>query len=573
YVDDIFAVFDTKAISLDNFVAKLNNRFPTIKFTYEMEHNEQLPFLDVLVIRNSENKLEFDVYRKETATLRYIPNDSHHPFQHKMASFNFLIHRFPNVTKACIKLSSLDSMLQMINKTKGCADDFASCLMEKYKIHFKKRYFPDSQIHIQKLRIIQALLIIYPFIKDQRQPLIDLLMESFCVEIHQPCVKQLMQWLLYSLLKHDNDALSLIAAKIESATKTQPSTVAAFMLVLLYLTRIKSESFWFSVVEVLLPWCMGPHFKLRIYAQMTIKALEMEARNRDYQNFLLKYGFLEKSINFIVEASGQACHDTLKTDALMFYDFNPERDYSVQTIFIDIPKLNSVTESEWENIEHYKFASLESVPILNEDKSFAVVVNDTKKSEEKKDPIPFQTVSEDNFNIQRKIIPWKTVFEEEQNNKKLGDFILIASLIDKPTNLGGLSRTCEVFGVKQLVLNNTKIITDKDFRGLSMTSENWVEFVEVKIGELKQFIYEIREKGYCIIGAEQTSESISLNEYKFKKRTALLLGNEKEGIPPEIIPILDACIEIPQFGLVRSLNVHVAGATFIWEYAKQHLVK
>ncbi|KAJ8947599.1 hypothetical protein NQ318_010111 [Aromia moschata] len=56
YVDDIFAVFDTKAISLDNFVAKLSNQFPTIKFTYEMEHNEQLPFLDVLVIRNSENK-------------------------------------------------------------------------------------------------------------------------------------------------------------------------------------------------------------------------------------------------------------------------------------------------------------------------------------------------------------------------------------------------------------------------------------------------------------------------------------------------------------------------------------
>ncbi|KAJ8962895.1 hypothetical protein NQ318_001306 [Aromia moschata] len=60
YMDDIFAVFDTKAISLDNYVAKLNNRFPTIKFTCEMEHNEQLLFLDVLVIRNSENKLEFD---------------------------------------------------------------------------------------------------------------------------------------------------------------------------------------------------------------------------------------------------------------------------------------------------------------------------------------------------------------------------------------------------------------------------------------------------------------------------------------------------------------------------------
>ncbi|KAJ8954353.1 hypothetical protein NQ318_011025 [Aromia moschata] len=57
YVDDIFAVFDTKAISVDNFVAKLNNCFPTIKFTYEVEHNEQLPFLDVLVIINSENNI------------------------------------------------------------------------------------------------------------------------------------------------------------------------------------------------------------------------------------------------------------------------------------------------------------------------------------------------------------------------------------------------------------------------------------------------------------------------------------------------------------------------------------
>ncbi|KAJ8955988.1 hypothetical protein NQ318_006259 [Aromia moschata] len=70
YVDDIFAVFDTKAISLDNFVAKLNNRFPTIKFTYEVEYNEQLPFLDVLVIRNSENNKER--FEHETQLIKNI---------------------------------------------------------------------------------------------------------------------------------------------------------------------------------------------------------------------------------------------------------------------------------------------------------------------------------------------------------------------------------------------------------------------------------------------------------------------------------------------------------------------
>ncbi|KAJ8936365.1 hypothetical protein NQ318_008729 [Aromia moschata] len=107
YVDDIFAVFDTKAISLDNFVAKLNNRFHTIKFTYEVEHNEQLPFLD------------FDVYRKETATLRYIPNDSHHPFQHKMASFNFLIHRLLNFPLSKERFEHEKQLIKNIAKSNG----------------------------------------------------------------------------------------------------------------------------------------------------------------------------------------------------------------------------------------------------------------------------------------------------------------------------------------------------------------------------------------------------------------------------------------------------------------------
>ncbi|KAJ8943202.1 hypothetical protein NQ318_000683, partial [Aromia moschata] len=128
YVDDIFAVFDTKAISLDNFVAKLNNRFPTIKFTYEVEHNEQLPFLDVLVIRNSENK-------KETATLRYIPNDSHHPFQHKMASFNFLNHRLLNFPLSKERFEHEKQLIKNIAKSNGYSVHLIDKLLRKHKFN------------------------------------------------------------------------------------------------------------------------------------------------------------------------------------------------------------------------------------------------------------------------------------------------------------------------------------------------------------------------------------------------------------------------------------------------------
>ena len=80
-----------------------------------------------------------------------------------------------------------------------------------------------------------------------------------------------------------------------------------------------------------------------------------------------------------------------------------------------------------------------------------------------------------------------------------------------------------------------------------------------------------KSKGYKIIGIEQTSESIKLNEFQFPEKSVIFLGNEKEGIPVELIQLLDCCVEIPQHGIIRSLNVHVTGAIIIWEYVKQHL--
>ena len=51
----------------------------------------------------------------------------------------------------------------------------------------------------------------------------------------------------------------------------------------------------------------------------------------------------------------------------------------------------------------------------------------------------------------------------------------------------------------------------------------------------------------------------------------LLCRNEREGIPVQLIQLLDECVEIPQLGIIRSLNVHVSGAILVWEYTKQHM--
>jgi tRNA G18 (ribose-2'-O)-methylase SpoU len=61
-----------------------------------------------------------------------------------------------------------------------------------------------------------------------------------------------------------------------------------------------------------------------------------------------------------------------------------------------------------------------------------------------------------------------------------------------------------------------------------------------------------------------------MQDFKFPRQTVLVLGREKEGIPADLLGLMHHTVEIPQLGVVRSLNVHVSGALAVWEYTRQH---
>ncbi|CAA7393157.1 unnamed protein product [Spirodela intermedia] len=152
-------------------------------------------------------------------------------------------------------------------------------------------------------------------------------------------------------------------------------------------------------------------------------------------------------------------------------------------------------------------------------------------------------------------------------------FILVASLIDRIPNLAGLARTCEVFKAAGLAIADVSIVQDKQFQLISVTADKWVPIVEVPVGSMKAFLNKKKHEGFSILGLEQTTNSTPIDQFSFPKKTVLVLGHEKEGIPVDVIHCLDACLEIPQLGVVRSLNVHVSGAIALWEYTRQHRSK
>lgn len=89
--------------------------------------------------------------------------------------------------------------------------------------------------------------------------------------------------------------------------------------------------------------------------------------------------------------------------------------------------------------------------------------------------------------------------------------------------------------------------------------------------KLPAALLNFQRTGYTIIAIEQTEKSKPLYDFVFPEKSVLVLGAEKEGVSAEILSIVDVCLEIPQKGVTRSLNVHIAGALAMWQYTQQQV--
>ena len=65
-------------------------------------------------------------------------------------------------------------------------------------------------------------------------------------------------------------------------------------------------------------------------------------------------------------------------------------------------------------------------------------------------------------------------------------------------------------------------------------------------------------------------QQVSLGNFDMPANSIFVYGEEKVGIPQDILDSADYTLSIPQFGSVRSLNVSVASGIIMYEYRRQH---
>ena len=90
YVDDILIIFDSRDTEVVNIQEDFNMLHPNMKFTAELESNNQINFLDI-TIHKTPTKWTTSIYRKPSNSI--ISYSSNHPPQHKHATIRYLHNR------------------------------------------------------------------------------------------------------------------------------------------------------------------------------------------------------------------------------------------------------------------------------------------------------------------------------------------------------------------------------------------------------------------------------------------------------------------------------------------------
>jgi len=131
--------------------------------------------------------------------------------------------------------------------------------------------------------------------------------------------------------------------------------------------------------------------------------------------------------------------------------------------------------------------------------------------------------------------------------------------------VGSLVRTAHATAAAEVLL-----VGEREWNvGAARTSELYTSVIHLP--DAAAFTRHIDQKNYELVAIELHDRAVNLFEAEYPDRPCFLLGAELVGIPDELIERASTVVQIPQWGLVPSLNLAVAGSIVVYDYlAKLH---
>lgn len=150
--------------------------------------------------------------------------------------------------------------------------------------------------------------------------------------------------------------------------------------------------------------------------------------------------------------------------------------------------------------------------------------------------------------------------------KRQPDLTVIMENVKKPHNLSAVARTLESVGGLEI----HAITSLRSIRLTQMAAGGVKKWLKVKkYNNTEQGLDDLRKKGFQIVATNLCETSKDFRAIDYTLPTAIVVGEELQGISQQAINLADENITIPMVGMVQSLNVSVASALVLYEAYRQ----
>ena len=149
-----------------------------------------------------------------------------------------------------------------------------------------------------------------------------------------------------------------------------------------------------------------------------------------------------------------------------------------------------------------------------------------------------------------------------------GNLVFMDHITDTQ-NVGAIIRCCHAFGYGGVVLNHNSC--SPFVRRSIRVSMGSVFSVPIHHGEDRiTLATQLKDRGYTLIAAGRWANSQAMSDIQLRGPFCLIIGNEDQGVHPELLELCDFRVEIDMADGIDSLNAAVAAGVLLHGLREQH---
>ena len=149
------------------------------------------------------------------------------------------------------------------------------------------------------------------------------------------------------------------------------------------------------------------------------------------------------------------------------------------------------------------------------------------------------------------------------------DLRVVLEDVTNTHNANAVLRTCDAAGILHVDIIGSSEDPLPINKAITTRADKWIHFhFHPSTGDC---LTRLKEQGFQIAATHLGPDTVVHTQVDFTKPTAIVFGNESEGISAAALSLADYKVRIPMFGMVQSLNLSVSVGIILYEVIRQRL--